>query len=166
MTFTRSVQIAKSFRPGVSISELQFYRPGTLESTSLVFNVVYSGRVTELAIFASLRTLQNIDIWIEDADGERFIILAELRLKPSEKRFDLLELIGGGTALSVSPNATLGMTLATPERRALTDEITILGYAEEVGLTTPSIPDNPYLVTDNGISVTDNGIPVVDTLTV
>ncbi|MDV3351721.1 hypothetical protein QGP82_23665 [Leptothoe sp. LEGE 181152] len=143
MTFTRSVQIIKAFRPGVPIAELRFYQPGTLESSSLRFNTVYNGKIVELAIFTGLKTVQDINIWIEDSDGERFTLVQNLRLKPSVKRVDLLELLGGGEPLSVSPNAILGATLVTPERRATTDDITILGYADEVGETATAPGTSP-----------------------
>lgn len=162
MTVTRSVQIAKSFRPGVSIEELSFYRPGTLESSSITFNTVYSGKITELAVFPGIRTLQDVSVWIEDAGGERFTVLPRLRLKPSDDRIDLLGIIGGGNPLSISPNAVLGMTLSTPDRRATTDEITVLGYAEEVGTAIPVQATVLYGVTDGGTQITDNGEPVID----
>ncbi len=137
----RKLSIATTFETG--ITERQVYQPGTLETIDVLSDFRYAGTITALELLISCNSPNTLELWLKDANGNKIILDDNLKILPDRPKQNLIELLSSQGKISLGSRLALMATLLYPERMRGSDQITILGFAQEEGLPTGSIENQP-----------------------
>lgn len=131
-TFTRDVSLLSKFDKH-SAPEQVIYIPGTINSNTVTPGVDYSGLVKNLVLIAELDYYQTIQFWIDDVDGNRYLLDNEIKLRTTTKPINLLEDVFSSNEINIAPGNKLGMTVLYPNNfiKGTNDFVTIFGFVSE-----------------------------------
>ena len=131
-TFTRDVSLLSKFDKH-SAPEQVIYTPGSINPNTVTPGVDYSGLIRNLVLIAELDYYQTIQFWIDDVDGDRYLLDNEIKLRTTTKPINLLEDVFSSNEISIAPGNKLGMTVLFPNNfiKSTHDFITVFGFVTE-----------------------------------
>jgi hypothetical protein len=131
-TFTRDVSLLSKFDKHSNAEQI-IYVPGNLNPNTVTPGVDYSGLVKNLVLIAELDYYQTIQFWIDDVDGNRYLLDNEIKLRTTTKPINLLEEVFSSNEISIAPGNKLGMTVLFPNNfvKSTNDFVTIFGFVTE-----------------------------------
>lgn len=133
MTLEREVNILREINSTYTVP-IELYAPISIAYPPILEGHKWRGNITSFELSHNLKASNSLSFFLENEEGEPFMLLGGFKLAPSQGKVDLIELLFANRSFNFAEGTSLHVALDTPSRLREDDAITFLGAATETTL--------------------------------